>query len=655
MDQAEKKKILFLTNYCGLLTGFGHHIKSLMTYIYKNYSDKYEIALAAAGQYHHNPDFQRFPWQIYGVMPIDAPSQERMRVDAKFGQECAYGMHTIDKIVADFKPDVIMGIEDQWGCGFLRNYEFSKHIPIIYHVTLDSLPILDDAKETAKTTKYYWTWSKFASERMKLEKDLEHVETQYSCMDTSKFYPLSKDKKLEIRKKFNIPEDAKVFGFVFRNQPRKLVNKLIEGFALFKKKNPDTKAFLLLHTSYHESGGAAWNIPALLNQYGVANESVLCTYVCRATKEYYLAPFQGEELENPFNNKSKTLFTTDIVHGVTKEQLNEIYNTIDLYVHSMNSGGQELPLAEASLTGLPVSCPRYSCGEDVIDLNKGSFEIKYDEYTEPQTQFIKSNCRADSICEIMINFCKLSKNEISELGKKSRRWALENYSTEVNARKILDKIDRIPKHNWNFEKKVEKPKNPEYPIPTHENDIDFILDLYKNILNVDDETSETKGCQDWLNSLKNGVSRQQVYDFFIDVARKDNLKIKTTTFVDLIDKTDRKTLLLVIPESGGDIVGALGLLQNISGYYPNTDIYFSCKPQFAGLALGNRYIYKVIPYDPSMENEMLMIGSGSNKGYFDYYIRPAASCQKFLNYLGNPNIQINTRQQPFNADFTCSG
>ncbi len=654
MDQDKKKRILFLTNYCGLYTGFGMFIRELMTYIYKNHSNNYEIALAATGQYHNNPEFQRFPWQIYGVMPIDPASQERMRNDTKFGVECSYGKYTFDKIVSDFKPDCCYLVEDSWGNSWAKDLEFTKHIPTIYHITLDSLPILDEAIEVAKTTKYYWTWSSFSSKRM-VESGLTHVTTQFPCIQNNKYKPLEDNKKQELRKKYNIPNNAKIFGYVFRNQPRKLVNKLIEGFSLFQKQNPDTETFLLLHTSYHESGGAAWNIPALLNQYGVKNESVLCTYVCRSTKEYYLAPFQGEELTNPFNNNSKTMFTVDIVNGVSTEQLNEIYNIIDLYFCVSNSGSTEMPIIEAALAEKPIACPKYSYGEDVIDLNKGSFEIIYDEYTEPQTQFIKANCRADSIRDIMINFCKLTDKEIKELGQKSRKWALENYSTEINAKKILDKIDSIPKHNWNFEKKIEKPRNPEYQMPEIADDVGFILDLYKNILGVEDENQNTKGCQDWLNSLKNGVSRQQVYDFFIDTAKKENLKIQTTTFVDLIDKTGRKTLLLVIPESGGDIVGALGLLNNISVYYPNTDIYFSCKPQFAGLALGNRFIYKVIPYDPSMENEMLMIGSGSNKGYFDYYIRPAASCQKFLNYLGNPNIQIETSNLYYLPEFPCSG
>lgn len=611
-----------------------------MSYIYKHYKDKYEIVLAGAGQYNHNPDFKRFPWEIKGVMPIDQPTQERMKVDPVLQQKAVYGELTIDLIVQDVKPDIILGIEDSWGCSFLKNFEFSKHIPVIHHVTIDSLPILDQAYDVAKSTKYYWTWAEFAAKRMREKQEYSHVISQYPCIDVDKFFPLPPHKKKEIRTRFNIPENATIFGFVFRNQPRKLVNKLIEGFSLFKKNNPDKKAFLLLVTSFHEG----WNIPKFIEDYGVNREEVLCTYVCRATKEYYLGPFQGEGLDNTILGHQKSMFTVDVTNGVSEEQLNEIYNVIDLYTHCVTSGGCELPVCEAALSGAPVAIPNYACMEDVVDLNKGSFSIPFDFYTEPNTQFLKANPRPDGIAKIMQDFCKLSKKQKEEMSKSSREWALKNYDVKVNAEKILKKIDEIPQHNWDFKIKLEgRTKNIDYPFPTNiKSDVDFILDLYKNILYSYEETEETKGCLDWQASLKNGVSRQQVYDFFIDVAKKENKSLSNNpqTFADLLQETGNKRLLFVLKESAGDIFNSTSLLPSLKAQYPNHDVYYACDVKYASILLGNPNIFAILPYDPVMENEIHMIGAGGHKGWFDVYIHAGVSCQRQLNYLSHKNLAL---------------
>lgn len=646
---SEKRKILFVTNYCGLLTGFGMHIRALMSYIYKNYSDKYEIALAAEGQYHHNPDFGRWPFKIFGTLPIDAQSQEKLKTDPVFAQQASYGQFTIDLIVQDFKPQILIEIQDSWGLSHIKDMEFSKHIPVIYHVTIDSLPVLEQAFEVAATTKYYWTWSEFAAKKMRERTGFEHVKTQYPCIHSGEFKPLSASKKKELRAKFHIPEDAVVFGFVFRNQPRKLVNKLIDGFALFKKNNPDKKAFLLLHTSFHEHfdqrvGKQSWDIPRLIKDSGVDPQTVLCTYICRSTKEYFLAPFQGEELPNPNNNNSKTLFTVDVVAGTSIQQLAEIYNIMDLYAQISNSGSCEQPLCEAAFCGLPLAVPNYSFGEDVIELNSSAYSVPFDFTHEINTLFLKAIPRADGIAQIMLDFCNLSPEERKKKGEISREWALKNYDVKVNAEKILKAIDEIPPHNWDFKTELKHAKNPDYPLPDIKDDVAFILDLYKNILNVFDETAETKGCKDWQASLKNGVSREKVYEFFVGVARNDNRNAGTKqTFADLLEETGRPRLLFVLKESGGDILNSTSLLPSLKESYPGHDVYYACDPKFAGILLGNPNIHAIIPYDPIMEGELQMIGCGPHKGWFDVFIHAGIGCQRQLNYLSHNKLGLEVK------------
>ena len=57
-----------------------------------------------------------------------------------------------------------------------------------------------------------------------------------------------------------------IIGFVFRNQLRKSVPNLLDGFKKFKKENAEAKnAKLLLHTCFNET----WDIQALAKEKGI--------------------------------------------------------------------------------------------------------------------------------------------------------------------------------------------------------------------------------------------------------------------------------------------------------------------------------------------------------------------------------------------------
>ena len=91
----------------------------------------------------------------------------------------------------------------------------------------------------------------------------EHVKTVHGAVDPSFFYRLSDHDRFELRKKLRVPTDDFVIGFVFRNQLRKSVPNLLEGYKLFKQKNlKGKKTKLLLHTHF----GEGWNIMRLVKE-----------------------------------------------------------------------------------------------------------------------------------------------------------------------------------------------------------------------------------------------------------------------------------------------------------------------------------------------------------------------------------------------------
>jgi glycosyltransferase involved in cell wall biosynthesis len=305
-----KKRVLFLTDYAGAFTGFGKQCKLLLTYLYK--TGKYEILNAAQGVAKRGAHEHKFPWKTLGVLPEDPQKIQQINQDPNLARIASYGSLEMTSIVKDFKPDIIFSVNDTWGSQFVTDLTFFDKIPTVCWNTFDSLPLLPDTIEKAPKIKYYWTWSDFAKKELH-KHNFNHVKNQYPLVNTNNFYKLPESKITEIKQRFGLPQDAFIIGFVFRNQLRKLINTQIEAYSLFKKHNPEIKnTFLYTHTHY----GEGWDIHRLCQQYSVDPREVLCTYVCKETRQYFIAPFHGQDLENPIT-KRKTLVTANVGFGVS--------------------------------------------------------------------------------------------------------------------------------------------------------------------------------------------------------------------------------------------------------------------------------------------------------------------------------------------------
>ncbi len=164
--------------------------------------------------------------------------------------------------------------------------------------------------------------------------------------------------------------------------------------------------------------------------------------------------------------------------------------------------------------------------------------------------------------------------------------------------------------------------------------------MYKDILKMDVKDDDS-GLLSWLEGIKQGRKREEIETYFRSVAAQENQKIQTEqksqNLTDIIDKNGNKTLLLVIKESIGDIFCLTSLLRSIKDNYPATDIYIATQPEYFCLFEFNPHVHKVIGYMPQMESETAMTGIGGHRGFFDYYLFPAVSTQRFLNYLTSKN------------------
>ena len=629
----KKLKVLFHTDSPLAKTGFGRNAKALLSYLYK--TKKYDIHQYCCSVPWSDPNLKRVPWKAFGCLPDDQNEVNRLSQDPNKQKGLGYGEHNIDKAVKTVKPDVLISVQDIWGIDFSLNRNWFKKINTVYWTTLDSLPILHTADNAAKKMENFWVWSNFAEKDMK-KRGFDNVKTVHGCVETSNFKKHPAARRQELRHQNGIDQDTFIVGFVFRNQLRKSVPNLMEGFAEFQKKNVKTKSKLLLHTSWKEG----WDIFKLADQYGVKRSDILTTHICKKCRSCEVKEFKGENAPCKACGAKDGLVTTGVGLGVSEDQLCDVYNIMDVYCHPFTSGGQEIPIQEAKLCELITLVTNYSCGEEMCEPEAQSLELGWTKYTEHGTQFIKASTTPFSIAKQLNKVLNMKPEAKNKMGLLARQWVLDNFSAEAIGQKFEQYLDSLSAVDYDFDLSPVK-QDPEAQVPQIQDNKEWLNSLYKNILKRTEE--DTEGLNYWLNELVKGANRKDIEDHFRQVAAKDNSKNFPTTLEDLLDKDDSgRRLLIVMPKSIGDVYWTTSLLPSIKNQYPEYNLYFATEKMYFDMLAGNDFIHKVIPYHPSMENLLALEGAGDNQGLFEIVFLPHLGVQKMFDYQhnGKSNIQF---------------
>ena len=631
MVEPRKKKIVFASNSASAKTGFGGYIREIMTHLYK--TGKYELVLYAAGSPWEAPDAARWPWKTYGTLPSNPQEMHRINQDPGLARAANYGEYYIDRLVQQEQPDALVMVEDIWAMQNWRNREWWNKFPCIVHTTLDSMPILPVAFEVATKTPYFYSWADFATQAMR-KQGAAHVKTLHGSVNSKVFRRLSDERRKEIRRQNNIPEDAYCFGMLSRNQLRKSFPNIIEAYSLYKKKHPEQVTRLLFYTHY----GEGWDIPARCKEYGVNLDEVLCTYKCRATGNYLIMPYVGQDANNPRNGAEKSLITANVSNGLTEEQVNDWYNVLDCYIHAFTSGGQERGIQEAKLVELVTLVTNYSCGEDCCVPEAHSLPLEFATYREDGTQFIKATTSPESIVARLEEFDSWTQEKRREWGSAARQWALDNYSIEGIGAKMEELLDSLPLSEYKYEPKVaRRQSNPAAQVQNLSDNKEWILSLYKNILGRD-VAEDDDGVKYWLGQIGNNAPRANIEDYFRKVAQDEfNKSITLDSFLGPESADDR--MLITMPESLGDCLYLTCLLKDARELYAHKKIYVATKPQFMEVftPLVGRLIDYVIPYAPELDNAYGLEGSAGAKKYFDIVLLAHGMTQRLLSYAHNGN------------------
>ncbi len=642
---SSRHRIILQTNPATIRTGLAENAKTLLKYLHK--TGKYDIChMCTQGTLTNAPQLNLSPWKSYGSIPPDQELVNRINADPIFGRNASYGAVNIDAVVKDYKPTIWIGSDDCWAfplADYTEKPWYSK-IHSIPHITIDSLPVMEQAYEQAKRSKNYLTWAPFAANEMKKRggASMSHVGSIYGAMDINDFSPIAESDKLNLRKRFNISPDTFVFLFVFRNQLRKQANTILEAFARFKAEHPGVKAALHFHTSFSEKG-QGWDLPKMATYYGLKSEELLCTYVCKTCGAWAVAPYAGEDLKCPVCGDEKGLITANIVTGVPGNQMKMIYGISDAVLSCFTSGGQELNSCQGLLCGKPLACTDYSCGQDFClpgVTDKFVYPVKWHPTHEAGSNFIKATNDVSSIAAFMRKVVRQSKRDLQEVGERGRDWAVRTFGIDAIGAQWEKLFSTLPANlDWSSVDLSAPPvKNPGYKAAEGLDDVTWLKTIYKGILLMEVQDND-EGLKHWTDKLKAGITRQSIQEYFVKVANEENIKhgAAQVDFGSLLDnRKGRRRCLFVMKESLGDVAMVTSLFESLHQQHPNTDLYVATDPKYAGILAGNEHIYKVLPYIAAMEGELAMIGQGKGVKYFDYYYHPGITTQRQLSYLSNP-------------------
>lgn len=315
----DKIKVLFYGDAPCVHTGFGQVARNILLRL--NETGKYQFICLGINHYGD-------PHDLEGILKIFPVSMHDMQ-----------GRERLLPLLQGFKPDVFFTINDydalSWVPQVLQhaNDEQSREIQWAWYFPIDGEPFAKRHLNMIKRfVKFPVTYTKWATEVIKKTDPDFDVPYVYHGVDKTRFKPLSKERKREIKEQLGIDPDAFVVLGLGVNQLRKQYNMLIEAFKYFRQ-GKEGKVQLYLHTQQNTRYG--WDIPNM-----VIND--------------------GLEKEVSFTNGIQGPL------GIHPSQMNYIYNLADVAVYPHVGEGFGFGQIEAMAAGTPVITHGVTSSPEVV-------------------------------------------------------------------------------------------------------------------------------------------------------------------------------------------------------------------------------------------------------------------------------------------------
>ena len=476
-----KLKILMCSEASFVNSGFGNYTRELLSRLHR--TNKYDIAEFASYGLVNDPRDKNIAWRYYAnaVNNQDPRHQEySSRTDNQFGR------WRFDKVLLDFKPNVVIDIRDYWMNSYQQLSPLRPYFNWVLMPTVDSAPQQDTWISTFLNADAVFTYSDWGAKVLKKQSNnkINYIATASPGVDLTVFN--IKDNIEQIKLKLGLPTNSFFIGSVMRNQKRKLIPNLLYAFRdlLNRLENIGhplkNDTYLYLHTSYPDAG---WDIPELLLETRLLNK-VYFTYVC-PNCSYVKSEVFSHPLKVCAKCMNKTAKLASVTNGVSDADLSEIYNVFDLYVQYAICEGFGMPQVEAAACGVPIASVNYSAMEDIIKkLDAHPIKIKH-MFKEMETKAFRASPDNQDLVNYIEKYMNLSQKKKQDKRQQTRKLAEKYYNWDHIAKIWETFLDSkslfLTKKSWTEDPVFYTPIS-SLPNINNANRLEIIYDICKNNL-----------------------------------------------------------------------------------------------------------------------------------------------------------------------------
>jgi D-inositol-3-phosphate glycosyltransferase len=312
------KKILYAGD-AFVETGFGRVAENLLPAL----AEHYEVVVMATN-YHGDPHEEAKKYRVYPAMT--------------YGTD-PFGSHRIAEIIQTEKPDLVWVTNDIWVA--LNLWEvvkpFKEQVGFKWFVytPVDSYGFFPSLAPPMMEWDGLATYTEFGKQELEIMGYTNPIHVIGHGTDFTKFFPMD---KLKCREELGLPQETFIVFNGNRNQPRKRIDLTIKGFIKFAKKHDDAR--LWLNMGAKDMG---WPIIDL---------------------------FKRVARDEGYDAAGKLILTSPhfSTHNcLPVEQLNKVYNAVDVGVNTCIGEGWGLVNTEHAATGVAQVVPDHTSCQEIFN------------------------------------------------------------------------------------------------------------------------------------------------------------------------------------------------------------------------------------------------------------------------------------------------
>jgi D-inositol-3-phosphate glycosyltransferase len=250
-----------------------------------------------------------------------------------------FGSHRIAELVQTIKPDLVWVTNDLWVAinlwGAVKTLRETIPFKFFVYTPIDSYGIFPELNGPVSEWDGLATYTEFGKEELLKMGYQKPVAVIPHGTDFTKFFPID---PLECRRELGVPEDTFIVFNGNRNQPRKRIDLTIKGFIEFAKDKPDAR--LWLNMGAKDMG---WELIPLFK---------------RVARDVGYDPAGKLILTSPH-------FSTH--NCLPIEQLNKVYNAVDIGLNTCIGEGWGLVNSEHAATGVAQVVPDHTSLKEIFN------------------------------------------------------------------------------------------------------------------------------------------------------------------------------------------------------------------------------------------------------------------------------------------------